>query len=344
MAEPDQAPCCGRPRGYRRLLAAFMFALAVALSAYVLIDATKANRLAFASVWFLAVLPAFLSALICYVGDPAGDRSSGFYWGIPPILVGIVVIGSACFLHEGVICLIMLSPVWLISGWIGAFVLRARRNRAGSGNVLQCSLLLLPLAAGAVESQIPYPYERVTLVRSIRIRATPAEIWPFTLSNAHITDTEGGWTFAQNIAGIPRPRETRLRGVGPGATRTAYWGDSIDFDEIITDWQPEKRLAWKFSFTNSSLENYTDQHIAPDGQFLKIDSGDYTLRSLGPDITLLTLRTNYIAKTHVNTYAKLWGEVLLGGVQDNILAILQQRAEVTHRMTAAAITQLPHPP
>lgn len=318
-----------------RVLAAFALALALALSAYVLIDATRAHRIAFASVWFLAVLPAFLSALICYVGDPAGARSKGFYWSVPPALVAIVVVGSILFLHEGVICLIMLSPTWLVSGWIGAFVLRGQRRRSGNGTVLRCSLLFLPLLSGAVESQVPYPYERVTLVRRIVIHATPDEIWPFTLSNAHIADTEGRWTFAQNIVGLPRPRATRLVGAGPGAVRTAYWGNNIDFDEIITDWEPGRRLAWRFSFTNSSLQNYTDQHLSPDGQFLKIDSGDYTLSPLGPDTTMLTLRTSYIAKTHANPYAKLWGEILLGDVQNNILAILQQRAEGTHRSAAA---------
>ncbi len=328
-----QAPQGGARRALGRLWAGFALALVLAMSAYVLIDATRAHRMAFASMWFLAVLPAFLCALICYIGDPAGDRSADFYWVVPPVLVLIVVFGSALFLREGVICLLMLSPIWLASGWAGAFVLRTQRRRLAKGGMLQCSLLFLPLLAGGVEGQIPYPSEYVTLVRCVAIHATPDEIWPFTLSNARIADTEGRWTFAQNIVGIPRPRATRLVGEGPGAVRTAYWGNSIDFDEVVTQWEPGRKLAWRFSFTNSSLQDYTDQHLSPDGQFLKIESGDYTLRPLSPGVTLLTLRTNYIAKTHVNAYAKLWGEILLGDVENNILAILQQRAEARHRMT-----------
>ena len=111
-----------------RLSAAVTLALAIALSTYILIDATRAHRMAFASLWFLAVLPALLCALVCYLADPSADRPAGFYWRVPPLLVGCVVAGSAFFLHEGVICLIMLSPIWLLSGWTGAFVLRARRT------------------------------------------------------------------------------------------------------------------------------------------------------------------------------------------------------------------------
>ncbi|MBB4861170.1 hypothetical protein HNO88_004524 [Novosphingobium chloroacetimidivorans] len=57
-------------------------ALVIALSAYILISASKANNVAFASLWFLAVLPAYLCVLICYVGDPAGDKPSSFYWSV----------------------------------------------------------------------------------------------------------------------------------------------------------------------------------------------------------------------------------------------------------------------
>lgn len=336
MTSIDPAP----RKSTGRVVAGFMLALVLALSAYVLIDASRANQAAFASIWFLAILPAFLSALICYIGDPGNEKPASFYWTVPLVLVAVVIIGSVTVLREGVICLIMLAPIWLMSGWIGAFVFRAQRARTPNQTVLRCSLLFLPLLSGAVESQIPYSQDRVTLERRIVIHASPEEIWPFTLANAHIADTEGRWTFAQNIVGLPRPRATRLVGAGPGAVRTAYWGDSIDFDEIITEWEPGRRLGWRFSFTNSSLQNYTDQHIAPDGQFLKIESGDYTLEPLGPETTRLTLRTVYLAKTHANTYAEAWGEILLGDVQDNILAILQQRAESAHR-AAGSLTGAP---
>jgi len=182
---------------------------------------------------------------------------------------------------------------------------------------------------GSVESQIPVVDKPVTLTRSIVIHASPAQIWPYAVANPHIRADEGQWNFTQSILRLPRPRATTLSGQGVGAIRTAYWGDHINFEEKITQWQPGKRLGWTFAFTNASLQDYTDRHIAPDGQFLKIDTGDYTLTPLGNGDTRLTLRTNYIAKTHVNLYAQIWGEIMLGDIQDNVLAIIKQRAEAT---------------
>jgi hypothetical protein len=317
-------------RLWGRIIWGFTFALSIALSAYLLINASKANNVAFGSLWFLAILPAYLCALICYLGDPDRDRPISFYWLVPPVFTGIVVLGSSVFLREGVICLIMLSPIWLCFGWLGAFLMRWRRKRPIDPGVFRSSLLLLPLFSGAVESQIPFPHDSVTLTREIVVHATLEEIWPYAVSNANINEDEGRWTFTQNIVGLPRPRATVLKGEGMGAVRTAYWGDKINFEEKITQWQPGRVLGWSFSFANSSLQDYTDRHISPNGLFLKIDNGEYTMTPLSEDVTLLTLRTRYIAKTHVNLYAELWGEILLGDIENNILAIIKHRAEVKH--------------
>jgi len=314
----------------RRLFAGFGLALVIALSAYLLLNMSRAGSVWLASLWFLALLPALLCALICYIGDPDQTRSASFYGWVPVALVGIVDAGSAIFLHEGVICLLMLSPIWLASGWIGAFLLRAQRRRAVGRNTLHSSFLIIPLVAGVIEAQIPAPHERILLTRSLLVHATTAEIWPYAVSNRSIGSHEGRWTVTHNIIGLPRPRATAINGAGPGAVRTAYWGDHINFEERITQWAPGQRLGWTFGFTNSSMQDYTDKHISPNGQFLKIESGDYTLRRLTPELTQVTLDTRYIAMTHVNPYARLWAELLLGDTEDNILTIIKNRAEAAH--------------
>jgi len=314
-----------------RIFAAFALALALAVSAYLMINASKANNIAFGSFWFLAVLPAYLCALICYVGDPERDRPIAFYWLVPPALCGIVVLGSIVVLREGVICLIMLSPIWLVSGWAGAFLLRWRRKRPVDPGVFHSSLLLFPLMMGGVEAQMPMPHDGVTVTRQTVVDATPAEIWPYAVANAHIDEREGRWTFSQNIIGVPRPRATVMHGQGEGAVRTALWGDHVNFDEHITRWQPGHILGWTFAFTNTSLLDYTDKHISPDGQFLKVDAGDYTIQRLSTKQTLLILHTHYVAMTHVNLYAEIWGQLFLGDVENNILAIIKHRAEAAHR-------------
>lgn len=145
-----------RPNHLRgRVIGGVTLALAIAFSAYILINASKANNLGFASLWFLAVLPAYLCALICYVGDPVLERPRSFYISVPPVFGALVCVGSAVFLREGVICLVMLAPVWLAAGYAGVFILRRVRRERDDSASFHASLLFLPLMCGGVESQIP---------------------------------------------------------------------------------------------------------------------------------------------------------------------------------------------
>lgn len=309
----------------RRVLSGFALALVVALSVFLLLSASRAGSFWFGSLSFLALLPAWLCALICYVGDPEGTRPPSFYRWIPIVLWAIVYVVAALVLHEGVICLAMLSPVWLVSGFIGAFGIRSMRRRTGRS--VQSSFLIIPLVAAMLEAQAPIPHDTVTLTRSVVIHAAPEAVWRYAVSSRGIGPREGRWTITHNLMGMPRPRESVIVGTGVGAVRTAFWGDHVNFEERIVEWQPGRKLGWRFSFTNSSVQDYTDKHISPDGEFLTIESGDYRLRPLSPDTTELTLTTRYIAKTHVNPYARLWGELMMGDVQDNVLTIIKDRAE-----------------
>jgi len=320
-----------------RVLAGFTLALVIALSALLVINASSSTNFAFGSLWFLVFLPAYLCALICYVGDPDHTRPASFYASVPVVFGVIVIIGSVFILHEGVICLVMLAPLWLTFGWLGVWIMRRQRHWEVDPRTFQSSLLFLPLMAGSFEGQFAVPHDRYAVVRTVVIEARPADIWPYAVANAHISEREGRWTFTQDILGMPRPRATTLSGTGTGAIRTAYWGDKINFEERITRWQPGRLLGWRFAFTNSSLQDYTDKHISPDGEFLKIDDGDYTLTPLTPTTTRLTLRTSYIAKTHLNAYAALWGEILLGDIQNNVLAVIKARAEARHRLNHQAM-------
>ena len=78
-------------------------------------------------------------------------------------------------------------------------------------------------------------------------------------------------------------------------------GDHINFEERIVDWQTGRKLGWAFNFTNSSVQDYTDKHISPDGVFLKIDSGDYVLRPISSDMTEVTLTLMWSPQWAVRT-------------------------------------------
>ena len=101
MADHEVVSSQRRSRLRRRLLSGFGLALAIALSAFLLLSASKSGSIWFASIWFLALLPAVLCALICYIGDPDRTRTTAFYWLVPFVLGIIVCLASYFVLQEG---------------------------------------------------------------------------------------------------------------------------------------------------------------------------------------------------------------------------------------------------
>ncbi|GJL93645.1 MAG: hypothetical protein DHS20C05_00500 [Hyphococcus sp.] len=94
-------------------------------------------------------------------------------------------------------------------------------------------------------------------------------------------------------------------------------------------------MRWKFEFPNSSVHQYTDRHISPDGKHLRVIDGGYKLVSLGPERTKLILDTRYTATTPVNLYSSIWGELILGDIQNNVLKIVKDRTEASATLNQA---------
>lgn len=325
--EDDVRPHPARP-AIIRILAALAAGLAFALGVYVLIDAVQ-PRSGLVSFTFLLILPAVISAFVAYVADPWKERSFGAYIRVPLYLLGVIIVASLVILREGVICVLILSPLWMISGVTGtaiAYKLRRRQSK-GTSTSYCITLFALPLVAMQVEPMIPLSSDEAVVSRSIVINASAATIWPLLKGIPDVQPAEGQWNLSQDVIGIPRPIGARLIGDGIGADRFANWGNHIDFRERIIEWQPERRIGWRFIFDDIAGWGFTDRHLMPDSPYFQVTKGGYTVEPLGPETTRITLDTSYRIKTPVNGYAGLWGELLLGDLENNLLALMKQRGE-----------------
>ncbi len=309
-----------------RIAAAFATAFAFALGVYLLLEAVEPNG-GVISFSFLLILPAAISAFVAYVADPMGERPWRFYAMVPVWILLAVIVASVFLLREGVICIILLAPLWLISGVIGTGITYSMRNRAKDGTTYCSALLLAPLMAMQIEAQVPLPIAEASVTRSIIVNASPAQIWPLLLGIPDVHPGEGRWNLSQDVIGIPRPVGARLIGSGLGADRYADWGDRIKFRERITDWQPGKTLGWRFIFDDIEGWKFTDRHLMPDSPHFHITTGGYRMEPLANGRTRVILDTRYMVRTPVNLYSQLWGEFFLGDVENNLLGLVKGRAE-----------------
>lgn len=312
-----------------RTIAAVAFALSFAFGCYLLLESTRPET-GLISFSFLLILPAVVSGFVAYVADPWAERSLRAYLAMPFWLLCVIIFASFVFLREGIICIIILSPLWMISGAIGAWItwrLRRRKPIDQADTFRSAAWLAIPLIAMQIEPMIPLPVDNATVTRSVIVDATPDAMWPLLRGIPDVRPDEGSWNITQDVIGVPRPLGARLVGEGIGAERLANWGDKVRFRERITEWRPGRRIGWRFIFDDIDGWKFTDRHLMPDSPYFHITTGGYTMEPLPGGRTRLTLDTHYRIQTPVNLYSEAWGQLFLGDLENNLLALVRDRAE-----------------
>ena len=277
---------------------------------------------------FLVFLPFATSALASYVGDPRGTRHRSYYVAVPVfILLGVILAGVVLF-REGVICVLMLSPLWWLAGMAGTMTTYLLRQRIRERGRLFCSsLFVLPFAVSFDEARIGQPVTSYEVYRSIDINAPVEAVWPHLLNIPEVRPDEGEWNVAQDVLQIPRPLGATISLSNGQLIRKAQWQRGVQFEERLSAIHFGRFLRWTFQFPDNSLQRAADRHIAPDGPHLKVVAGEYELKELRGRRTEVTLRTSYELRSPLNTYASWWGDWLIGDIETNVLAVVKERSE-----------------
>ena len=327
----DQADAERRLTLYNRLLVVLLAVLF--LGSLLLVFESDLLENAYAGWAIFVVIPASFGGLLSMAIDPKGEFSplGCFVW--PTLIAIALVLVAWVFLGEGAICLAMLLPIWIAAA-VGGFLIqrwsayRRTATEEANGTRLQAvAWVMFPLVLIWAETASPPEWKQHSVTRSVEIAASPAKAWPLLVSIPNIAPGEGKATLAHDLFGIPRPTEALLEQRDSALIRKARWGEDIRFEEQITAVTPGQLIDWRFAFPDSSVAEYTDPHIEPDGAVLRIESGGYRIETLGPDRIRLTLETRYSMRSRMAWYAALWGELFLGDISANVLTLVKDRAE-----------------
>ncbi|HEY4560792.1 MAG TPA: hypothetical protein VIG54_08655, partial [Lysobacter sp.] len=128
--------------------------------------------------------------------------------------------------------------------------------------------------------------------------------------------------------GVPRPVESRLAPGGVGAMRTSVWEKDVVFDERVTDWVPERRLAYRFEIDPRRVPARAfDEHVRLGGRYYALRDGSYTLQPRRDGGTDLTLTTTIVDLSRTGSYGRAWGRFVFGDFHGVLLDLLRNRAE-----------------
>ena len=287
---------------------------------------SEENR--FISWGFLYGVPLAAPALGVLIWDRKGvfpRRDHGFFGAA--VVTAMLVVG-VIFLGEGGICALMVSPIFYFCGVFGAIIMGTILRRRPT-RMLSIALLALPLMGAAGEGHVIYPTRNETVTSVAIIGAPPSRVWANLTEVRDIKPSELGWTFTQDVMGVPKPVDARLQGRGVGAVRHALWGRNVHFDEQITRWDQDHYLEWRFRFTPDSIPRVLEGHVRVESSYLKVLRGDYTLMALPGGRTRLILRTHYWMRTPLNGYCAWWGRLFVGDFHRNVLRVIRERSQAT---------------
>ena len=220
----------------------------------------------------LLLVPVIIGFVATFVWRPL-DLGIGMTMAHSVTCTVIGLVSAGLFLGEGIICLIILSPILFVGviagALIGRLVFRRKKN-----NLVLCFAPLAILAL--VEPGLREPHTGA-VIDEIRISAPPARVWPHVLAFDEIPDAPDYWLFR---AGLPYPTMTTNGGNFVGASRACHFSGGAVFEEKVAEFVPGKRLA--FDIVKSPPDPELIGHLdAYRGQFELRDNGDGSTTLIG---------------------------------------------------------------
>jgi hypothetical protein len=311
----------------------FLFAIGIGLffallSRYLFNDELGSRAGNLLTVSFLFGVPIALGAITAHF-IPVEE----FGWrlfGAPGLTVILFILSTFIFHLEGLICLIIIGPIFFVLASLGAWfyqiiadLLPPRRDKT----LVVAAFVLLPFLAISIENHFDNPDDFRRVENTIEINAPAAVVWQHIIRVAPIGAADLGHSVIDDI-GFPRPIEATLTREGVGGVRHATFERGVEFIETVDDWQPLKQLSFSIVPNTATIPPTTfDEHVIVGGRFFDVLRGTYELRPAGPGRTLLVLHSQQRLSTHLNWYAGLWTSFVMSEIQGRILGVLKQRCE-----------------
>jgi hypothetical protein len=280
------------------------------------------------STAFLWVCPFSVGAIAVLLGAERGVRITARQQiALATSAMGVFLFAMFATLLEGLICVVLVVPVFMVASVLGGFVGGAIHNVGNKGPATLPVLALLPFLVGLLEGALPSQRSEQSVTNTIHVMAPPAAVFDKLADVRAIQPRELGFAFV-HLIGLPKPIEARMDGHGPGSVRTSRWEKQVWFQEVTTEWRRPHALRYRFVVPKGAIPREAlDEHVEINGDYFELVDGGYTLVPTLDGGTDLSLTTRFVNKSRLTTYGNLWGKLVLKDFHGAILGLMKSRAE-----------------
>jgi hypothetical protein len=267
----------------------------------------------------------FTAALIYGIRQPRGMLGCA---GVASLSVALLGAALLALSFEGIICLMMATPIALPLGAFGgicAYGIQKRRWLQTDAPVLLSALLLFVPGIEWAEHVAATPPPTFVVRTALDIQAPPEKVWQQVVAFSEIAPpTE--WMFR---AGIAYPMRAEMRGSGAGAERHCVFSTGA-FVEPITAWDEPRLLKFSVTSNPPPMEEWTPYpHIEPRHLhgFLVSEGGQFLLTPLPNGGTRLEGTTWYRHGLWPSSYWQLWSDAIIHRIHMRVLRHIRDEVE-----------------
>lgn len=227
--------------------------------------------------------------------------------------VFLVILLSYWLLSEGVICLVIVSPLIMcfVAGGVFMGDMMFKRNN----QKLNVSIIAALMFIFVADSLSTHHYENM-VSDTITVNAPPDKVWKNVVAFKRIKQPNKYWLFR---IGMPSPVESTVTGYYGGAGRKCIFSNGYIFDERIATYKPGVNLT--FDVTHQPRDPEIMNHIdILRGQFLLKDNHDGT--------TTLTGNSWYRLYVFPVWYYDIWAESITRNVHLRVMEHIKELSEV----------------
>jgi hypothetical protein len=252
-----------------------------------------------------------------------GGFVASYFWKVLKPSIGATCLNSICmtllgllggafFFQEGIICLIILSPLFFVAVLTGALLGRILFRSYPD----RLHVTILPVLFVAVISEPLTSAENQRVVTdTILVHAPPAQVWRHLTSFPPITSSPRFWLFR---LGLPYPIATSSSGDFVNASRECVFSDNAIFREKVVEFTAGHKLT--FDIVESPQDPELVGHLtAHRGQFVLKGNADGT--------TILEGSTWYTLHVRPLWYFDLWTHHVFRSVHIRVMEDIRRRAE-----------------
>lgn len=276
---------------------------------------------------FLLLAPFAVGAVTVYMAERSARRSYRYYIVASMLANVLFVLGTMLILIEGMICAILIAPLFAACGAVGAVIMGAIcRRTSWPKSPIILAFVSLPFVFGALlPDGAGAPYIGV-IERTVVVNAAPATIWRQLHDTRDIrpSEVEHGWMYR---IGVPMPEFGVTRMTADGPVRDIRMGKGIYFSQHAVQWELNRHVRWTYRFNDDSFPpGAMDDHVRIGGHYFDVIDSEYTLTPVNAQSTAMKVRMRYRVSTRFNWYAKLVAKGLIGNFEEVILGLYAGRS------------------